>query len=88
MRQLIFLSAAAFLATTVPMLASDLPSYDKKIEQAAIERLQSKLPALRNSYGLKDKPRIAQPEEKPEAIGISALLDDGVRQYPGRINWL
>lgn len=90
MRHVLLAAFAATLCHASMAAAEERPLHDPAIEAAAIAILQMKLPDIRKSHGIDDKPIIvhpALPAERPQ--GISALADlDTDRRFPGRIVWL
>lgn len=90
MRHALLAAFAATLCHASIAAAEERPPHDPAIEAAAIAILQKKLPDIRKSHDIGEKPVIvhgARPEERPQ--GISALVDlDGAGQLSGRIIWL
>lgn len=81
------LCALLVLLTAAPALAEDYPAYDGSIEREATLRLQEKLPALRNGYGIMPDLRLTVRDETKIAP-MQRLIDMDKGKYRGRIYWL
>ena len=90
MRSMLLAAAAATLCHVSMAAAADMPSHDPAIEAAAIAILQKKLPEIRKSHDIADKPAIVRaPSEETRPQGIAALIElDAQPALKGRIVWL
>ena len=90
MRYALLAALAATLCHACPAAAGEPPSHDPAIEAAAIAILQKKLPDIRKSHGIADKPVIVRaPDGETRPQGIAALIDLGAKpSLNGRIIWL
>lgn len=75
------------LLAAAPAFAEDYPAYDNRIEIEATQRLQAKLPALRNGHGIAQELRLTVRDETKIAP-MQRLIDMDKGKYRGRIYWL
>lgn len=90
MRHLPIAAAAAMLCHAAVAAAEERPSHDPAVEAAAIAILQKKLPEIRKSHGIADRPVIVRgPDDAAKPQGIAAIVEPGEGPSPtGRILWL
>lgn len=79
--------ALLLLGFATPALADELPTYDRHIENLAIERVQEKLPALRASIDVAQDLRLTVRDESKIAP-MQRLIDMDKDKYRGHIFWL